>query len=94
MREAYLARKVPDLTATDLAKWVQLSDGLPFAALAEMVISVCCMNNDLEETAKLLRSIDAHNPSSTEFANTPPDANGAPAEQYDEFDDEYEDQTV
>src|SRR5262245_32474676 len=71
MREAALGRKVPELTATDLAKWVELSDGLPFAALAEMVISVCCMGNNLEETAKLLRSIDAHNPSSAEFANTP-----------------------
>jgi hypothetical protein len=72
MREAYLARKVSDLTADELALWVKLSDGLPFAALAEMVISVRCMGNDLEEVAKLLRSIDAHNPSSAEFANSPP----------------------
>ena len=71
MREAYLARKVPELTAPQLAKWVELTNDLPFAALAEVVISVCCMGNDLEETAKLLRSIDAHNPSSAEFANTP-----------------------
>ena len=70
MREAYLTRKVADLTADERAKWVSLSDGLPFAALAEMVISVRCMGNDLEETAKLLRSIDAHNPSSSEFANS------------------------
>jgi hypothetical protein len=71
MREAYLARKVPELTAAELARWVELTADLPFAALAEVVISVCCMGNDLEEAAKLLRSIDAHNPSSTEFANTP-----------------------
>jgi hypothetical protein len=88
MRQAYLARKVPELTAEELAKWVELTDDLPFAALAEMVISVCCLGNDLEETAKLLRSIDAHNPSSAEFANTPP-ADGAGDEEYD---DEYEDQ--
>jgi SpoVK/Ycf46/Vps4 family AAA+-type ATPase len=91
MREAYLGRKVPELTAAELARWVELSDGLPFAALAEMVISVCCMGNDLEEAAKLLRSIDAHNPSSSEFANTPQENNG---EQSDEYDDEYEDQQV
>ena len=70
MREAYFARKVPDLTAAELARWVDLTDGLPFAALAEMVISVCCLGNELEEAAELLRSLDAHNPSSAEFANT------------------------
>ena len=75
MREAYFARKVPDLTAAELARWVDLTDGLPFAALAEMVISVCCLGNELEEAAELLRSLDAHNPSSAEFAGTP-SANG------------------
>ncbi len=88
MREAYLARKVPELTAAELAKWVELTNDLPFAALAEVVISVCCMGNELEETAKLLRSIDAHNPSSAEFANTPP------ADGENEEADEYEDQAV
>jgi SpoVK/Ycf46/Vps4 family AAA+-type ATPase len=68
-REAYFAKKVPELTPAELAKWVELTDGLPFAALAEMVISVCCLGNDLEESAKLLKSLDAHNPSSLEFAN-------------------------
>ncbi len=72
VREAYFARKAGELSATDLMRWVELSDGLPFAALAEMVISVCCLGNDLEETAKLLKSLDTHNPSSGEFANTPP----------------------
>jgi hypothetical protein len=47
---------------------VALTDGLPFAALAEMVISVCCLGNDLEETAALLKSLDEHTPSSAEFA--------------------------
>ncbi len=69
IREAYFGRKVPDLTPVELAKWVALTDGLPFAALAEMVISVCCLGNDLEESAKLLKSLDAHNPSSLEFGN-------------------------
>ncbi|MDY3551057.1 ATP-binding protein [Gemmata sp. JC717] len=78
MREAYLARKVPELTAAELARWVEVTADLPFAALAEVVISVCCMGNDLEESAKLLRSLDDHNPSSAEFANTPP-ADGAAA---------------
>lgn len=70
-REAYFARKVPELTAVEVGKWVDLTDGLPFAALAEMVISVCCLGNDLEESARLLKTLDEHNPSSLEFANTP-----------------------
>ena len=72
MREAYFARKVPELNRGRTANWVELSDGLPFAALAELVISVCCLGNDLEETAKLLKSLDAHNPSSLEFASSRP----------------------
>ncbi len=70
VREAYFAKKVADLSPAELARWVELTDGLPFAALAEMVISVRCLGNDLEESAKLLRSLDEHNPSSLEFANT------------------------
>ena len=76
VREAYFARKVSDLGAADLAKWVELTDGLPFAALAEMVISVRCLGNDLEESAKLLKSLDAHNQSSLEFADGTPENNG------------------
>ncbi len=74
VRAAYFGRKVPDMAVKELGKWVEVSDGLPFAALAEMVISVCCLGNDLEEAAQLLKSLDAHNPSSLEFADSTPDA--------------------
>src|SRR5262249_27722348 len=70
MREAYFSRKVGELTPAEVAKWVDLTDGLPFAALAEMVISVCCLGNDLEGPAKLLKKLDEHNPTSLEFANS------------------------
>jgi AAA+ superfamily predicted ATPase len=73
LREGYFGRKVPDLSAVELANWVALTDGLPFAALAEMVISVRCLGNDLEESAKLLKSLDAHNPTSLEFADSTPE---------------------
>jgi hypothetical protein len=76
LREAYFTKKVTDLTPLELAQWVALTDGLPFAALAEMVISVRCLGNDLEESAKLLKSLDAHNPSSMEFGNGDQDGNG------------------
>src|SRR5205823_11762636 len=66
LREAYFGRKLPSLSSAELARWVEVSDGLPFAALAELIISVCCLGNDLDKSAALLRELDAHNPSSQE----------------------------
>jgi hypothetical protein len=68
-RDAYFARKMPRQPRDERARWVSLTDGLPFAALAELIISVCCLGNDLEETVALLRSLDRHSPSSVEFGN-------------------------
>ncbi len=70
LREAYFARKVPELTESERARWVSQTEGLQFAALAELVISVCCLDHELDEAVQLLRELDQHNPSSSEFANT------------------------
>ncbi len=70
VREAYFLRKLPEQTAAERKEWVRLTAGLPFAALAEMIISVYCLGNDLEETAELLRGLDAHNPTSEEYTET------------------------
>jgi ATPase family associated with various cellular activities (AAA) len=68
IREAYLRKKLPDLAANgQLAHWVKLTDGLSFAAMAELVISVACLGNNLEETVTLLRGLDDHQPNSKEF---------------------------
>ncbi len=67
LRAAYFARKMPDQPAGERARWAQLSEGLPFAALAEMVISVQCLGNDVEETVALLRKLDRHAPNSGEL---------------------------
>jgi SpoVK/Ycf46/Vps4 family AAA+-type ATPase len=68
MRETYLRRKLPELTVKgQLAHWVDLTDGLSFAALAELVISVACLGNTLEETVKLLRMLEDQHLSSKEF---------------------------
>jgi AAA+ superfamily predicted ATPase len=75
-REAYFSKKVSELTPAEVSQWVELTEGLPFAALAEMVISVRCLGNGLEETAKLLRAIDEHNPTSLEFAGAAQSENG------------------
>jgi len=75
LRDAYFARKVPELSVEDRARWVELTEGLQFAALAELVISVCCLDHKLEEAVALLRELDQHNPSSAEFLG----ASGQPA---------------
>jgi hypothetical protein len=68
-RAAYFARKMPEQSEEERHHWVRLSEGLPFAALAELVISVQCLGNDLEEMVGLLRRLDGHQPSSSEFQN-------------------------
>src|SRR5262249_54808151 len=67
-RQTYPRKKLPELAAQNqLAHWVDLTDGLSFAALAELVISVACLGNNLEETVKLLRMLEEQHPSSKEF---------------------------
>src|SRR5262249_21715662 len=72
LRAAYFAGKLREQPAVERARWVELTEGLPFAALAELVISVECLGNDLEESVALLKSLDAQTPSSLEFSNGPP----------------------
>jgi AAA+ superfamily predicted ATPase len=67
IRDTYLARKLPELEPAERARWVALTEGLSFAALAELVISVACLGNSLEDTVGVLRSLDDQQPSSKEF---------------------------
>jgi SpoVK/Ycf46/Vps4 family AAA+-type ATPase len=67
IREAYLSKKLPELHGPELARWVELTEGLSFAALAELVISVACLGNSLEDTVEVLRTLDDQRPSSREF---------------------------
>jgi AAA+ superfamily predicted ATPase len=67
IRETYLTRKLPELPAAELERWVALTEGLSFAALAELVISVACLGNTLEDTVRVLRTLDDQQPSSKEF---------------------------
>jgi hypothetical protein len=74
LREAFFAKKLPELPRRQLARWVKLSDGLPFASLSELVISVECLGHDLEAAAAALHELDRHTPSSDQFGG----ANGEP----------------
>ena len=67
LRDAYFARKLPELSATKRKRWVKLIAGLSFAALAELIISVACLDRDLAETAALLQDLEARQPSSEDY---------------------------
>jgi SpoVK/Ycf46/Vps4 family AAA+-type ATPase len=67
LREAYFTRKVPDMSSDECRVWVEASEGLSFAALAELIISVRCLDKDLQETAKLLKELDKHQPASEDY---------------------------
>lgn len=71
LRAAYFESKMDDLSREEIARWVELSAGLTFASLAELVISVRCLENDLEESVDLLRRLESHAPSSDEFYPQP-----------------------
>jgi len=66
-REAYLVRKRPDLAPKELRAWVKRTQGLSFAALAELVISVCCLGRDFDATIERLRTMEGQRISSKDF---------------------------
>jgi len=69
VRRAYFSRKMPELRGTDLQAWVEASESLPFAALAELIISVQCLGNDLQDAAANLKLLDSNSPDSDFFSD-------------------------
>ncbi len=54
-RAAFLQHKVADLTQAQLEDWVERTSGLSFASLAELIISVRCLEIDVDESINILR---------------------------------------
>jgi hypothetical protein len=67
VRRAYFSRKMPELERDELQAWVEVSEGLPFAALAELIISVRCLGYELPEAAGNLKQLDSNSPDSDFF---------------------------
>lgn len=67
LREGYLKKKLPGQPAAERELWVELTEGLSFAALAELIISVCCLDQNLEDAVDRLQMLDEQHPSSDEF---------------------------
>jgi len=66
IRRTFLKEKLK-INGEELTGWVKDSEGLSFAALAELVISVKCLGNSYGNTIKILREMINNHPSSNEF---------------------------
>lgn len=66
-RESYLAKKLPELTAGERKRWLEASEGLSIAALAELVVSVMCLGQAFEDVLHKLRTMDQSHPSSKQY---------------------------
>ena len=60
-RRAYLAAKL-GADRAEVERWVEATQGLSLAALAEAVISVRCLGRGLEETVDMLRRMSRVHP--------------------------------
>lgn len=67
VRIQYLKRKLPK--EVNIKEWIRKTKGLSFAALTESIISVVCLENDLDETVEILKDIESKTPKSSDFGN-------------------------
>lgn len=65
-RKTYLTTKLK-INGKELTGWVEKTEGLSFAALAELVISVKCLGNDFDKTLATLRKLGEQKVSSTDY---------------------------
>ena len=70
MRRDCFQKKV-EAEGSELDRWVELTEGLSFSALAELVISVKCFRHTLDEAANTLRKMADSKVSSREYEGKP-----------------------
>jgi ATP-dependent 26S proteasome regulatory subunit len=66
VRRAYFLSKLLKASDDAIDEWVKLSEDFSFASMAEMVVGVCCLGQNLEETAERLKKLTITRPSSKE----------------------------
>lgn len=89
VRQAYFERKMPELDNDEIRQWTDASAGLPFAALAELVVSVQCLGIELDDAAENLRKLDSNSPDSDFFKDEEaPAAASANGDGHDDDDDD------
>jgi hypothetical protein len=67
VRRAYLVKKLPDAQTSEVDYLVEQSEGFSFAAMAEIIISVKCLGNDLDDTLAILKEMHKRQPNSREY---------------------------
>jgi hypothetical protein len=66
MREFYFKHKL-GIKDAELSKWAVATEGFTFAALAELLISVKCLNNDFNESVERIKELISSTASSEDF---------------------------
>lgn len=67
VRKAFFQVKLPKSEQKNIVKWVADTDGMSFASLTELIISVFCLGNKYEHTLKVLKDIEGGHPNSDDF---------------------------
>lgn len=68
IRTQYLKKKLPK--GQNLKEWIKKTEGLSFAALTESLISVLCLDNNLNETVEILKDIESKEPKTSDFGKS------------------------
>lgn len=66
VRENYFRNKLK-IADAELERWIKATQKMSFAACAELVISVKCLNKDFDETVKLLRALNHQKVNSSQY---------------------------
>lgn len=72
VRAAFFKHHLPKLNQQKLNKLMKETAGLSMAALSEVIISVHCLGNTMEQTLEILHAMENGNPSSSEFGKSEP----------------------
>lgn len=69
-RIVYFKHKVPTLSEEQLQHWGKSTEGFSIAHMREVIVSVCCLGNDLDDTISRLKKMINQKLSSEEFASS------------------------
>jgi len=69
-RHNFFVSQTPKIPKNKLKTLVNKTEGLSLAALSEVIISVYCLGNTMEETLDILNRMNSDNPSSSEFGES------------------------
>jgi SpoVK/Ycf46/Vps4 family AAA+-type ATPase len=69
IRAEFLKAQLPKVKQAELKTLIAKTEGLSLAGISEMIISVYCLGNNLDDTITILKALAEGAPSSSEFEN-------------------------